>query len=137
MGAGGSGDARNFGPNAGGRWTGEDIRQFRREFREWQGDAEDLRRQLEASGVNPRDLEGVMRDLRTLDSDQIYADPQGLEKLRAAALDRLKKVEFDLRKRVDTDHDALSLSGSDEVPAGFRQAIEEYYRSLGREKQSR
>jgi len=134
MGAGGYGDARNFGPNAGGRWTGEDIRQFRREFREWQGDAEDLRRQLEASGINPRDLDAVMRDLRTLDSDQVFADPSGLEKLQAAAIDRLKKFEFDLRKRVDTDHDALSLSGSDEVPTGFRQAIEEYYRSLSSKK---
>ena len=134
MGAGGSGDARNFGPNAGGRWNGDDIRQFRREFREWQGDAEDLRRQLEASGVNPRDLDAVMRDLRTLDSDQVYADPAGLEKLQAAALDRLKKFEFELRKRVDSDHDALSLSGSDEVPAGFRQAIEEYYRSLSKKR---
>jgi hypothetical protein len=132
MGAGGGGDARNFGPNAGGRWSGDDIRQFRREFREWQGDADALRRQLEASGVNPRDLDAVIRDLRTLDSDQVYADPAGLEKLQAAALERLKKFEFELRKRVDSDHDALSLSGSDEVPAGFRQAIEEYYRSLAK-----
>ena len=107
---------------------------FRREFREWQGDAEDLRRQLEASGVY-RDLEGVMRDLRALDSDRICRSA-GLEN-PGRGTRPAEKVEFDLRKRVDTDHDALSLSGSDEVPAGFRQAIEEYYRSLSHDKPSR
>ena len=29
-------------------------------------------------------------------------------------------------------NDSLSLSGSDQVPDGFRQAIEEYYRSLSK-----
>ena len=82
--------------------------------------------------MNPRDLDTVVRDLRGLDSDQVYADPAGLEHLRLEALEQLKKFEFNLRKRVDTDHEALSLSGSEEVPAGFRQAIEEYYRSLAK-----
>ena len=32
-------------------------------------------------------------------------------------------------------NEPLSLSGSDEVPEGFRPAIEEYYRSLARRQQ--
>jgi len=32
-------------------------------------------------------------------------------------------------------NEPLSLSGSDEVPEGFRTAIEEYYRSLARRQQ--
>ena len=43
--------------------------------------------------------------------------------------------EFDLRKRLGTDNNQLSLSGSDEVPAGFRTAIEEYYRKLAQRTQ--
>ena len=31
-------------------------------------------------------------------------------------------------------NDSLSLSGSDQVPEGFRQAIEEYYRSLAKKQ---
>jgi hypothetical protein len=42
----------------------------------------------------------------------------------------MKKLEFDLRKRLGADNNQLSLSGSDEVPPSFRQAIEEYYRKL-------
>lgn len=130
---GANGDARNWG-GAYGPWNGEDVRQFRREFREWQGDAEQLRRELQAAGVNPRDLEDIMRSLRGLDDDRIYADPRGLEKLQAAALEKLQKFEFELRKKVDPTGDALALSGSDEVPAGFREKIEEYYRQLAKKR---
>jgi hypothetical protein len=115
-----------------GRWYPDDIRQFRREFREWANDADALRRQLQAAGVNPRDFDEVIKDLRMFDNDRLYADPQGLEKLQAAAIDRLKKFEFTLRRKADAGNDSLSLSGSDQVPDGFRQAIEEYYRSLSK-----
>ena len=67
------------------------------------------------------------------DNDQVFADPRGLDELQAAAIDKLKKFEFGLRRKAD-GNDSLSLSGSDQVPDGFRQAIEEYYRSLARKK---
>jgi hypothetical protein len=80
-----------------------------------------------------KDLDQAIRDLRSLDSDQAFVDPSNLAALQAAALEKLKKFEFNLRKQTDSPGaQELSLSGSDEVPAGFRQAIEEYYRSLAR-----
>jgi len=128
----GGGDARNWGGYYGGYWNPDDVRQWRREYREWANDAEALRRQLQATGVNPRELEDIIRDLQRLDNERLYADPRGLEQLQAAALDKLKKFEFGLRRKTETGNDSLSLSGSDQVPEGFRQAIEEYYRSLSR-----
>ncbi len=71
-----------------------------------------------------------MRDLRQGEQQSVYNDPAALAKLQAAALERLKQFEFNLRKKLETAGESLALSGSDEVPAGFRQAIEEYYRSL-------
>jgi hypothetical protein len=111
-----------------------DRRQFAREFREWQGDAEQLRRELSAAGVNPRDLDDVIRDLKQFGDERGYEDLKGLEKLQAAALERLQQFEFNLRKKAEPNQDALALSGSDEVPAGFRPAIEEYYRQLAKNK---
>jgi len=135
----GGGDARNWGGYYGGgngRWYGpDDVRQWRREFREWANDAEALRRQLQTAGVQPRDLDEVLRQLRQLDTDQVYADPRGLEQLQAAAIDKLKKFEFMLRRNTEAGNESLSLSGSDQVPEGFRQAIEEYYRSLAKKQQ--
>jgi len=131
------GDARNYGGYGYGygRWNADDIRQFRNQFREWANDADALRRQLQQAGMNPRDLDEVLRDLRQFDNDRLYADPQGLEKLQAAAIDKLKKFEFSLRRKADSGNDSLSLSGSDQVPEGFRHAIEEYYRSLAKKQQ--
>jgi hypothetical protein len=129
------GDARNWGAYGyGWRWDPNDIRQWRGEYRQWAADAEALRRQLQASGQNPRELDDIIRDLRMFDNDRLYADPQGLEKLQAAAIDRLKKFEFGLRRKTEAGNDSLSLSGSDQVPDGFRQAIEEYYRSLAKKQ---
>ena len=126
------GSARNAYGGGYGRWNPDDIRQFRGQFREWANDAEGLRRQLQQAGVSPRDLDEVLRDLRAFDNDRVYADPNGLEQLQAAAIEKLKKFEFALRRKADAGNDSLSLSGSDQVPEGFRQAIEEYYRSLAK-----
>jgi hypothetical protein len=114
------------------------VRQFRRDFREWTNDAEALRRQLQANGVDPRELDGIIRDLQRFDNERVYADPRGLEQLQAAVTDKLKKFEFGLRRKADAEtNDSLSLSGSDQVPDGFRQAIEEYYRSLAKKQTSK
>jgi hypothetical protein len=105
---------------------------MRRQAREWSNDAQQLRRDLQTAGVDPKDLDPVMRDLAALDSDKAYNDPKALAQLQAAALEHLKKFEFTLRKKIDGGNESLSLSGSDEVPDGFRQAIEEYYRALAK-----
>ena len=135
------GGAYGGGRNWGGPWYGgygywnpDDIRQFRRDYREWINDAETLRRQLQASGVNTRDLDDIIRDLTRFDNDRLYADPNGLEMLQASAIDKLKRFEFNLRRKAEENNDSLSLSGSDQVPEGFRQAIEEYYRSLAKKQ---
>jgi hypothetical protein len=127
----GGSDARNWG-GAGGSYSPDDVRQFRNELREWQASAESLRRELTQAGVDARDLDAVLRDMRSLNSDRNFVDPRSLQALHAAALDRLKQFEFGLRREAEGGNQPLSLSASDEVPAGFRTAIEEYYRSLAR-----
>jgi len=143
------GSPRNGGPGGaygsdwGGPWNGgygygyynpDDVRQFRRDYREWLNDAQALRRELQAQGVNPRELEDIIRDLERFDTDRVYADPRGLEQLQASAIDKMKKFEFSLRRKAGASNDSLSLSGSDQVPEGFRPAIEEYYRSLAKKQ---
>jgi Domain of unknown function (DUF4175) len=123
----------------GNRWVGgyynpDDIRQFRNEWRQWEADAQALRQQLQGQGVDVKDLDQALRDLRNLQADQAFVDPSNLAALQASALDKLKKFEFNLRKKSEGGDQQLSLSGSDEVPAGFRTAIEEYYRALAKKQ---
>ena len=77
----------------------------------------------------------LARDLRQFDNDQAYVDPRSLAMLQAAALEKLKTMEFGLKKKADGKDLPITLSGSEEVPVGFRDAIEEYYRSVARKRQ--
>lgn len=87
------------------------------------------------AGLDPRELDRIIRDLQRLDNDQVFADPRNLAMLQANALEKIKNWEFDLRKKAESaDNQTLSLSGSDEMPAGFRTQIEEYYRSLAKKQ---
>jgi len=125
---GASGDARNTGQ----RFTAEQARQFRRELAERANDVQALRQALQQAGVNAQDLDEVVRRLRQLDSENAFGDPLGVQELTTAALEKLKKFEFDLRKKLDQSSNALFLNGNEEIPANFRNLVEEYYRSLAK-----
>ncbi len=57
----------------------------------------------------------------------------GVETLVAQAVEDLKMFEYSLRRELQgTDPEKLRLSGSDDVPDGWRSLVEEYYRSLAR-----
>jgi hypothetical protein len=116
------------------RFDPSDVRQFRNDFREWQNDAQALRRELSQAGVDTKDLDQILRDLRAFDSDAAFTDGNSLALLQQQALDKLKKFEFGLRRKAEGGDQPLSLSGSDEVPSGFREAIAEYYRSLAKKQ---
>jgi hypothetical protein len=55
--------------------------------------------------------------------------------LRPSAIPGLKEFEFALRRQLYGADDAqLFLSGSDAVPDRYRRLVEEYYKSLARER---
>lgn len=128
MAGGQGGDARNTGQ----QFSPEAIRQFRRELTERANDAQALRQALQQAGVQAKDLDEVVRQLRQLDSETAFKDPLGVQELTTAALETLKKFEFDLRKKLDQSSNALFLNGNEEIPANFRTLVEEYYKSLAK-----
>ena len=95
---------------------------------------EALRRDLQNAGVNAKDLDDVIAQLQQLGNEGAYGNPEGIGKLQQAALEKLQTFEFNLRKKAEPNQDSLALSGSDEVPAGFRDQIAEYYRQLAKNK---
>ena len=128
------------GGGLGPRWPGtyaftdEQIRQFRGELRERGVDAQELRRLLAEEAFDLGDLDEIIQAMRALDSLRDYADAEEIARLQTYVVEGLKRFEYRLRREIDTDTDQLFLAGSDEVPAGFRELIEEYYRSLAREQ---
>ena len=125
-----SGDARP------GLSSGE-IRQWRNTARELANDAGEFRRAAQSAGLTGKDLtsvDEVVKALRALDSDKLASDPLGMQQLLGTALDKMKKLEYDLRKRADTANEQLYISGSEDVPKLWESIINDYYRTLGKGK---
>jgi hypothetical protein len=128
--SGGYGYGWEYGRNW--RLTPEDIRQLRGEVRQWTGEAQELRRDLQAENIDPRDLDEILRALRQLDDPRVYQNASELQRLQSVVAEGLKRFEFGLRRQVDANQNAVVLSGTDEVPEDFRKLVEQYFRSLGK-----
>jgi len=117
----------------GGRLSGEDQRQFTREFRERLQELSELRRQLAQEGVDAGELEDVINQMGGMDRRGVIGRALGVTLLESEVIQGLKEFEFNLRRRLQLEGDQrLYLSGSDAVPEGYRELVEEYYRELAR-----
>ena len=115
-----------------GTFSSEDIRQFRREFRERAREAQGLREGLQRQDLQVPDLQSIIERMKAYDSNKVYKDPRGLQEL-SALVEELKQFEYWLRRELEgMSKEELLLSGSDHVPAGYRRLVEEYYRSLSK-----
>ena len=133
------------GPNYNGdRWGGwgqrvytpQEVRNFRDQARYWTNETQQLRDQLRNDGVNAGpELDEILRAMRQLDDDRVYKDAKELERLQTLVGEGLKRFEFGLRRKVeDAQVDQPTLATSDEVPPAFRDQVEEYFRSLSKNK---
>jgi hypothetical protein len=121
------GDARPFG-----RFTGEQIRQFRAEARQRVMDAEQLKRLLQGQKIDAKELDEILKGLRKLDDESPYVNPQTLAALEQSVTDNIKRFEYTLRRRLDANASQVFLSGTDDVPEQYRKLVEQYYRSLSK-----
>ncbi len=136
--AGGGGDT--FGGPFGGGGPGNrrpgvfdprDIRQWQREFRERGMEAQELQRMLRAENLGEvGDLSEIIQAMRELGDPRVYQDAEAIARLQTFVLEELKRFEYRLRREVDSDSEELFLAGSEEVPSGFRDLIDEYFKSL-------
>jgi hypothetical protein len=125
----------SLGQRPGGPSAGGDPRQFQREAAERRAEAEALRRDLRAMGVDAGELDALIGRMRSMEGQRALADPDEAVRLQGQLVEGFRRFEFDLRRRLGAaTGEQLFLSGSDDAPSGYRQAIEEYYRALAREK---
>ena len=108
----------------------QDIRQWQRELQERLADAQDIQRLLEPENFPAGELDEIIQRMREFDDPRVYQDAAVLAGLQSLLLENLKRFEYRLRREVDTENEDLFLALSDDVPPGFRELIEEYYRSL-------
>ena len=126
-------DGGAYANSRGGRLSRGDIRQFRSEARQRVQEAIELQRILEEEDLNQQQLGEVIGALRELDHENVYLNLAELNRLQSQIVEGLRQLEFGLRRELEGEgQDRVFVSGSDEVPTGFRRLVEEYYRALSR-----
>jgi hypothetical protein len=117
----------------------EEIRQYQRELRERIAETEALRRELRAQGRDVSQLDRLLGQLRGLGGALgSSADAGEIAGLRASVVEGFKAYEFALRRELEGgDKERLLLGRSGDVPAGFKQMVEEYYKALAGQKPRR
>ena len=136
-----NGERMTGAPNSGGSQgsvspgaTAAEQRQLRSELRQRIAEAEELRQELLRQGVDAGQLEDVLSSMRSLDRAGL-GDPASAARLQREVVEGVKEFEFGLRRALlGTDGEKLRLSGTEDIPEGFRKLVEEYYRSLSRQR---
>lgn len=111
----------------------QDAQQFRRELQERIREAESMRGSLERQGQDVTELARAIQGMRSLGTPAGLDDPRSAADLRAQTIEGLKAFEFALRRRLGGADPGVLLGRAGDVPARYRQQVEEYYRSLGRD----
>ena len=67
---------------------------------------------LQGEKIDPKEIDAMLRNLRQLNDERVYKDVEELARLQAQVTDSAKRVEYDLRRKVEGADAQLLLSGS-------------------------
>jgi len=114
-------------------FTEEEIQQFTREFAQRLAQARELQQTLDAAGREIPELEEAIEAFQALQDPEVYGDLPQIALLQARIQENLRRLEFLLRREVEGENAGrAALTGTDDVPAGFRKMVEEYFKNLAR-----
>jgi hypothetical protein len=118
-------------PSGGGPVRGVD-RQFGSEIRQYQRDAEELRRNLGRDRDLAHNLDQAIQALRQAAEMIGRDDNQTAALLKTQVVDPLRNIELELSKRLQAKLDKNNLRLSDEgaAPERYRKLVDEYYKRL-------
>jgi hypothetical protein len=107
---------------------------MRAEARESIGDLQRLRGLTRGiDNLNQADLDRILATLKQMEDPRIYQDPAELYRRQAEVAELAKRFEYALRRQV-ADEKAVALSASDEVDEANRPLVNDYFRSLAKQK---
>ena len=78
-----------------------------------------------------REIDRLLEEIRQIDPNQLRGNPELLERLRTQLLPSLEHLELSLRRQVDdSSKGQVRTPASDKVPAGYAEAVADYFRKL-------
>ena len=117
-----------------GIFPAEDLRQINREFDQRRADLESLRNDLRRERMDTADLDQLLQQMGDLSLLGLNRDPLALERLRNEIVEGLRQFEYRLwRELRGGEAERVYLGNSDQVPPGYRELVDEYFRKLASE----
>ncbi len=114
-----------------GIYTGEELRQFQREVEQRRAELQALQGDLRSERLETADIERVLAQMGDLNLLGLNEDPLALESLRRDIVEGLRQFEYELwRELRGADEERLYLGNADQVPPGYRELVDEYFRNL-------
>lgn len=106
-----------------------------RAWRESLRDLSQIRQALQESPEVARQVQELIREIERLDPKRFPGNPELVERLRTQVLPNLEQLELQLRRKLEGDQGGQVRSGASEpVPAGYADAVAEYFRRLSKER---
>jgi hypothetical protein len=78
---------------------------------------------LREQGVDPKELDEIMRRMRELDSERVYRDVEELARLQTFVAEGIKRFEYNRRRQAGADADRAIVAGA-ETCREFRSLVE-------------
>ncbi len=93
-----------------------------------------MRGELRRERMDTSDLDQVLRQMGDLNLLGLNRDPLALESLRRDIVEGLRQFEYRLWRHLrGADTERVYQGNSDQVPAGYRELVDEYFRKLANE----
>ena len=97
------------------------------------GELSQLRKLAKGDAAAEKEIDNLVREMQRLDPGRFPANPAMVDELHARVLSDVDKLELELRHDSGAEQAGQVRTGAaSEVPAGYQDAVAEYYRSLGR-----
>jgi hypothetical protein len=88
---------------------------------------------VDDNGETQRDIQNLIREMQRIDPKKFAGNPELVEQLRSQVLAGLEQLELQLRRQLDTQQAGSARTGTPQrVPAGYADAVAEYFRKLSK-----
>lgn len=106
-----------------------------RAYRETMRELNALRGALGGDKDLTRQLSELTSEMQRFDPTKFKGNPQLIEQMRAQILPNIEQLELQMRRKMEDKTSGQVRSGAAErVPAGYADAVAEYFRRLSRGK---
>ena len=114
--------------------SGVPSAQIRQEWKERLKEAERIEQAVEGDPRLKREVGRLVGQMRRLNWERFFADPQEMARLKSQVIDGFRRLELEMGQSLRPGLEQLLGSASvEEIPPEFRRRVEEYYRALSRQ----